>query len=26
VNKNATCGGTRNGASNWGTSVNFVTP
>ena len=26
VNKNATCGGTRNGISNWGTSVNFVTP
>ena len=21
-----TCGGTRNGAANWGTSVNFVTP
>jgi hypothetical protein len=26
VKKNATCGGTRNGQSNWGTSVNFVTP
>jgi hypothetical protein len=26
VTKNATCGGTRNGQSNWGTSVNFVTP
>jgi hypothetical protein len=26
VNKNATCGGTRNGISNWGTSVNYVTP
>jgi hypothetical protein len=23
---NATCGGTRNGFSNWGTSVNYVTP
>jgi hypothetical protein len=23
---NATCGGTRNGMSNWGTSVNYVTP
>jgi hypothetical protein len=23
---NATCGGTRNGFTNWGTSVNFVTP
>jgi hypothetical protein len=23
---NATCGGTRNGLSNWGTSVNYVTP
>ena len=21
-----TCGGTRNGFANWGTSVNFVTP
>ena len=26
VTKNATCGGTRNGLTNWGTSVNFVTP
>jgi hypothetical protein len=24
--KNATCGGTRNGLTNWGTSVNFVKP
>ena len=23
---NATCGGTRNGLANWGTSVNYVTP
>ncbi|MBV9204523.1 MAG: hypothetical protein JO037_03755 [Actinobacteria bacterium] len=23
---NATCGGTRNGLTNWGTSVNYVTP
>jgi hypothetical protein len=23
---NATCGGTRNGLSNWGTSVNYITP
>lgn len=23
---NATCGGTRNGLTNWGTSVNFVVP
>jgi hypothetical protein len=23
---NATCGGTRNGLSNWGTSVNSVVP
>jgi hypothetical protein len=26
VKKNATCGGTRNGLTNWGTSVNYVTP
>jgi hypothetical protein len=24
--ENATCGGTRNGLSNWGTSVNYVVP
>ena len=23
---NATCGGTRNGPTNWGTSVNYITP
>ena len=23
---NATCGGTRNGLTNWGTSVNYITP